>query len=155
MPFGTLPAVLHWGSCYIKRMLYKGDTTVHAQDQYSVSEKVQPTHSPPKISPSTLTFWSKYQRCKISTLSRTRETCQRPHNLEQHINVSTTKCNISTLSQPTTTHQRGQKLERNRQRDRARCCAPLSSIPRNALRRSFKGHFPKTFRETWKILAKS
>ena len=28
LPFGTMPAVLHWGSCYIKGMLYKGYTTV-------------------------------------------------------------------------------------------------------------------------------
>jgi len=28
LPFGTLPTVLHKGSCYIKGMLYKGYTTV-------------------------------------------------------------------------------------------------------------------------------
>ena len=28
LPFGTLPPVLNKGSCYIKGMLYKGDTTV-------------------------------------------------------------------------------------------------------------------------------
>ena len=29
LPFGTLPAVQHYGWCYIKAMLYKGYTTVH------------------------------------------------------------------------------------------------------------------------------
>ena len=29
-PFETLPAVLHYGSCYIKGMLYKGYTTVES-----------------------------------------------------------------------------------------------------------------------------
>ena len=42
LPFGTLPAVLHQGSCYIKGMLYKGYTTVQvtlelATDLYEYS----------------------------------------------------------------------------------------------------------------------
>jgi hypothetical protein len=49
LPCGTLPAVLHWGSCYIKGMLYKGYTTVPEGD--GAVGQVRHQASPPACGP--------------------------------------------------------------------------------------------------------
>ena len=50
LPFGTLPAVLHWGSCYITGMLYKGYTTVALCGSIRLHQLGQPgLFSAPKL----------------------------------------------------------------------------------------------------------
>ena len=46
LAFGTLPAVLHKGSCYIEGMLYKGYPTLQVVDDTELFTSLCPTGVP-------------------------------------------------------------------------------------------------------------
>jgi len=96
-------------------------------------------------------------RSKISTLSQTRATCQRPHNLEQHINAFTTKRHINSVTTYRNTSTRSKARAKQATRSGEMLRAPLvypTQRPSKVIQRSFPQDLSRNLENSRRKLTK-